>query len=200
MGNTYRVTIELITQGESIKMQLGFGTSLQAKPIYIKANEGFLWYFVENENVVPIPQPRITGYLTGLEIRKFESENYGDRYKLVIKINADRPYAIYSGLDTWFSKSFLLRAKELTEQQLHEPISIEVYRSREKKTICFCALYDTRGIRIASTYQWQRDSEGKIVDDVNWESLIESLNQRIGIITEDYQMDSEIGEILEPMP
>lgn len=180
-------------------MQLGFGTSLQAKPIYVKANEGFLWYFVDNDNVIPISEPRITGYLTGLEIRKFESEDFGDRYKLVIKINADRLYAIYSGLDTWFSKSFLVRAKELTEQQLREPISIEVYRSKEKKTVCFCSLYDTRGIRIASSHQWQRDREGKVVDDLNWESLIAFINKQIGIPNEDYQVDPETGEILELM-
>ncbi|MDZ8086393.1 MAG: hypothetical protein RMY16_12645 [Nostoc sp. DedQUE12b] len=71
---------------------------------------------------VRLPITALTGYLKELKFEKCERRGK-EVYKLLITIQADRPYILESGYDTHFAKSVLAAIATLTPEQLYSPIT-----------------------------------------------------------------------------
>jgi hypothetical protein len=158
---------------------LGFGTTLRPKRVFIGKESGCLWYFWDGEKQQPsvINESSLSGYLRGIEKIELTSD-YGVSEKLVITIDADTSYQIQVGFATWFSKTFLLNINALDDSQLRSLLTIEPSSNSNSKVV-FCNLFDWRSNKIYPKYEWKRDAKGNLIDDLDWDSLVEKISARL---------------------
>ncbi|NEN95327.1 MAG: hypothetical protein F6K50_07220 [Moorea sp. SIO3I7] len=138
-------------QLEENKVELGFCEPPVPQIIYIRNSENgkFLWYFwdADNQRPIPIYKKGICCYIKNIEI---VSKNFHDEevLKLRIQILADKSYAIQSGINSVFSRCFLLALSGMKHEQLRSPVTIAV-RGNDPKTsktggaTVFASIYDS---------------------------------------------------------
>jgi hypothetical protein len=158
---------------------LGFGMTLRPKRVFLGKESGCLWYFWDGEKQQPIVinESSLTGYLRGIERIELTSD-YGVSEKLVITIDADSTYQIQIGFATWFSKTFLLSVNALDDLQLRSLLTIEPSSNSNSKVI-FCNLFDWKANKIYPKHEWQRDKTGNLIDDIDWDSMVDRLKARL---------------------
>ncbi|MHC5771937.1 MAG: hypothetical protein ACYTXI_41750 [Nostoc sp.] len=97
--------------------EIKLGLCNPPEPIYLYVKnaelggESYLWYHydIDREKTIPVSQKALTGYLSELRFTTKEFKGK-DNLKLDIVVSADEVYVIRSGVETNFTKSFLLAA------------------------------------------------------------------------------------------
>jgi hypothetical protein len=125
--------------------EIKLGLCNPPEPIYLYVKnaelggESYLWYHydIERDKTIPVTQRALTGYLSELRFTTKEFKGK-DNLKLDIVVSADEVYVIRSGVETNFTKSFLLAASGV--QDFSKPLIIAA-TAGEKNTV-FCNLYD----------------------------------------------------------
>jgi hypothetical protein len=146
-----------------IEHQLGFGESYKPIRIFISKLSGSLWHLWDAQKLEPIAIQHsiLTGYIKAIEKRIYASD-YGGAEKLVVTIEADRIYEIWTGFNTWFAKSLLIALDELDGQTLRKPITIEPIGNDNAKKVIFARIY-TNGQTTPLYPAWKwKDDRGQI--------------------------------------
>lgn len=120
---------------------LGFGMAPTPQRIYVNQGEGYSWYFWDHNEQKPLPiaHDALTGVITDLKADNSKQYKGEAVWKLLVDIQADRPYRIESGVSTVFSKGLMLAIASLTPAQLLQPLTITVTPGEEN--VVFCRLY-----------------------------------------------------------
>jgi len=115
---------------------LGFGPAPRRRTLYAARKEDCLWYFwnFQKEEHIPIEHDSITGYIAGIgsDVNEYKGKK---KEKLLLNIDADRPYCIKCGLDTTFAHGLLLTLSNLTEDQIRRPLTIAVEAGDDEKVL-----------------------------------------------------------------
>ncbi|MBE8992621.1 hypothetical protein, partial [Nostoc sp. LEGE 12450] len=144
------------------------------EPIYLYVKnaelggESYLWYYydIERDKTIPVSQRALTGYLSELRFTTKEFKGK-DNLKLDIVVSADEVYVIRSGVETNFTKSFLLAASGV--QDFSKPLIIAA-NAGEQNTV-FCNLYDAvTKSRIEK--KWNKNAD--------WATIIHNIQSRLG--------------------
>lgn len=157
-----------------IPIKFGLGDSPDTLFVFVGGNDGeagasYSWYRLDDQsNRVPIYEPCITGFLTGIKGVRKDSRR-GVAYKVDVTIRGDRPYTIRSGIETHFSRG-LLTALEIVDD-LQAPLSVVTRQGDEGKVI-FCDLYDPRTCKKF----WPERN-----DDRDWFALLFELQKRLRV-------------------
>jgi hypothetical protein len=124
-----------------MKIKLGFGSVPKPHYVYVSQEADYCWYMLsEEEKHIPIYDKALTGVITKIECNKTVETKFGKRQKTDLHILAEQPYVIRSGRDSYFSKSLLLSLDDLTNEQLHQPLTIAVVPGDKK--VVFCTIYN----------------------------------------------------------
>lgn len=153
--------------------KLGFGESPdQITTIFVgEADEnddsGAAWYTrdFEKEKNTPIAHASITGFIYGLKVSK-STYKKKDSYKLNIRLNAGKRYQIRSGLDTYFSRGFILAFSSFLDagnDPKKVPITVAVRKGSEGNVI-FCSLFNAE-TNAKIFVEW--DGDAKLMPIVN---------------------------------
>lgn len=122
-------------------MQLGLCNPPEPIYLYVKADESgsCLWYKfnVETQATTPVKERGLCGNLVELKIVTKEYKGK-ENLKLDIVVQADELYIIRSGMETNFTKTFLLAIAQA--QDLAKPLIFAV--SAGEENVVFCRLYD----------------------------------------------------------
>ncbi|WP_375491612.1 hypothetical protein [uncultured Nostoc sp.] len=115
------------------KPKLGLHSEAGSCKIYCNRHNGSLWYTLNNSEVSAITQTALTGYLKELKFEKCERRGK-EVYKLLITIQADRPYILESGHDTHFAKSVLAAIA-------YSPITLQPTPGTTDENVLFCRVW-----------------------------------------------------------
>lgn len=156
-------------------MKLKFGLCNPPEPIYLYVNksdvDASLWYQfnVEKEEKTSVFERAVCGYLRELRLSGKEYKGK-ENLKLDIVVDCENEkYIIRSGMETVFSKSFLLAIALV--KNIKMPLAIAVAPGKEK--VVFATLYDaTDWQKIKSTWS----------DNADWGGIIEAINRQLGVI------------------
>lgn len=122
-------------------IQLGFGDPPIPTYIYVgdSGDPNAPWYEVDYklDKKIPILQTALTGKLIGLKMVKKNTKK-GDVVKLDISFQADKRYVIRSGVETYFTRSFLLAAEKM--DMLDELVTLVAIKGNDQSVV-FCKLY-----------------------------------------------------------
>ncbi|MGL6339698.1 MAG: hypothetical protein ACRC80_11230 [Waterburya sp.] len=163
------------------QQKLGFGNTLRPKRIFIEKDSSSLWHFwnSESQQKEPILHAALTGYLTNIKKAEVTS-TFGDSVKLLVIIQADITYEIQVGYSTWFAKTLLLNLNALSSKALKESMTLEPFSNTTGKVV-LCNLFDSTGARVVANYEWQKDSKGKVIDNLDIDLLFKQVVDRLGI-------------------
>ncbi|MBW4432711.1 MAG: hypothetical protein KME28_13510 [Pelatocladus maniniholoensis HA4357-MV3] len=157
-----------------MEIKLGFGSVPKPQYVFVSREADHCWYMLsEQEQHIPIYDKALTGIITKIECNKTVETKFGKREKTDLHVLAEQPYIIRSGRDSYFSKSLLLSLDIITNEQLHQPLTIAV--SPGDKKVVFCTIYNP------ITYQeikitWNEHNE------IDLQSLEQKISQRINQI------------------
>jgi hypothetical protein len=93
---------------------LGFCEPPVRRKIFInqipEPDETYLWYFWDGvkEQKIPIPQVALTGKIVAIEVNDSQEFKGQQVQKLHLSIDADHPYKIVTGLNTFTARSLIL--------------------------------------------------------------------------------------------
>lgn len=149
--------------------EIKLGLCNPPEPIYLYVNQGevdgesFVWYKfnISQDKKIPVTQRALTGYLSELRLTTKEFKGK-DNLKLDIVVSADELYVIRSGIETNFTKSFLLAASLV--QDFCKPLII-VANAGDENTV-FCNLYDAAS-KTKIYREWSRD--------LDWATIIRDI-------------------------
>ena len=122
-------------------------------------NEGEVksaWYYLgADSKQVGIPEFGLRGILTALKIKKTEFKGKAN-FKLDIFVQADKPYAIRSGINTTFSRGIVLALYQyLTDTgDLSEPFTFGVQQGEDAKVV-FSSLFNHQNTRVK--FEWDKE-------------------------------------------
>lgn len=150
-------------------MQLGFHQPLTRLYVFIKNEAGCLWYWLEDGRKNYIQENALTGVLRHFEVKEAET-SFGDRLKADFEIVADRRYVLRSGVDSAFSRGMLMLIAALSDEDLRQPITLELKAGEEKGNVLVSGR-DPESFEPIVTGKWE---------NVNWESLMKSAIARLG--------------------
>jgi hypothetical protein len=153
--------------------EIKLGLCNPPEPIYLYVNQGevdgesFVWYKfnISQDKKIPVTQRALTGYLSSLRLTTKEFKGK-DNLKLDIVVSADELYIIRTGVETNFSKSFLLAASLV--QDFSKPLII-VANAGDENTV-FCNLYDAAS-KTKIYREWSRD--------LDWATIIHDIQTRL---------------------
>jgi hypothetical protein len=168
-----RLTINFFAE-VNMENEIKLGLCNPPEPIYLYVNQGesqgesYVWYKynIEQNQKIPVHQKGLTGYLSDLRL-KAKEYNGRDNMKLEIVVAADETYIIRSGIETNFSKSFLLAASLVND--FSRPLIIAATPG-EKNTV-FCNIYDAT-TKANIKREWQKEAD--------WDALISSIQSKLG--------------------
>lgn len=146
-----KAQVERLRAEVRVVRQLGFDGD--RKYIFIGDKYGGLWYSLDAaKNPVKIESSVLTGY-----IRKAEFKSVGEgvkaTQKLLIHVDADRQYVIWTGHQTHFAKGILSAIAAMTPEQLARPVRIN---PQLKSPTIYCNLHQD-GRLIRAHYSDQTD-------------------------------------------
>lgn len=147
-------------------MTLGF-VNTQIKNIYIGSKAAKSpWYFwnKEKEEPVPIESTCLGCVLINIEVihREYKGKTYP---KLSLTINAGETLRILCGLETWFSKTLLVRLNQLSVSDLNQQLYIHARMGVEGGVIF--------GYLQNSYLEWVKKPEGLEYNNLDEVSLAE---------------------------
>lgn len=157
-------------------MTLGF-VDTRVETIYVGGSSPTGWYLWDGEakEERPIHKNAIKCYLKKLSLQ--DKEFKGKKQpKIVLTIEADKLYRIKSGIETWFTKTLLIRLIHMDADQLSYPVTIHVKKANESEPIIFCSLQDETGQYI------KRPPEFDYKDYQNLNILTAHFNQAVALI------------------
>ncbi|MGJ5632973.1 hypothetical protein [Nostoc sp. CALU 1950] len=154
--------------------EIKLGLCNPPEPIYLYVKnaelcgESYLWYHydIDREKTIPVPQRALTGCLSELRFTTKEFKGK-DNLKLDIVVSADELYVIRSGVETNFTKSFILAASLV--QDFSKPLIIAA-NAGEQNTV-FCNLYDAV-TKTRIEREWNKNAD--------WGTLINDIQSRLG--------------------
>ncbi|WP_375514642.1 hypothetical protein [uncultured Nostoc sp.] len=154
--------------------EIKLGLCNPPEPIYLYVNQGevdgesYVWYQfnINQDKKIPVSQRALTGYLSELRLTTKEFKGK-DNLKLDIVVSADGLYVIRSGIETNFTKSFLLAASLI--QDFSKPLIIAA-TAGEQNTV-FCNLYDAV-TKSRIEREWNKNAD--------WGTLINDIQSRLG--------------------
>ncbi|MBD2512335.1 hypothetical protein H6G91_34840 [Nostoc muscorum FACHB-395] len=154
--------------------EIKLGLCNPPEPIYLYVKnaelggESYLWYHydIERDKTIPVSQRALTGYLSELRFTTKEFKGK-DNLKLDIVVSADEVYVIRSGVETNFTKSFLLAASGI--QYFSKPLIIAA-NAGEQNTV-FCNLYDAV-TKSRIEREWNKNAD--------WATIIRNIQSRLG--------------------
>ncbi len=154
--------------------EIKLGLCNPPEPIYLYVKnaelggESYLWYHydIDREKTIPVSQRALTGYLSELRFTTKEFKGK-DNLKLDIVVSADGVYVIRSGVETNFTKSFILAASGV--QDFSKPLIIAA-TAGEQNTV-FCNLYDA-ATKTRIERKWNKNAD--------WGTLINDIQSRLG--------------------
>lgn len=127
-------------------MELGLN-NVETVPNYIYVGgQNCAWYTVEDREQKPITVNALTGYLKNVEVKEREYKG-NTSLKLILTIETDCTYKVQSGLDTWFSKTILIRLAQLTKDEAAQPITI-IVNPGESENVVFAGLRTNNNINV----------------------------------------------------
>ncbi|MBE9210068.1 hypothetical protein IQ244_26950 [Nostoc sp. LEGE 06077] len=153
------------------EIKLGLGNP--PLPIYLYVNKleidgqayGWYNYDVSLDKKTPVAERALTGYLSELRVtgKDFKGK---DNIKLDIVVFADDLYIVRSGIETNFSKSFLLTASLI--EDFSRPLTIVATPGEEN--VVFCGLYDA-----LTKTKIRRDWDA----NADWAGLLQQIQSRL---------------------
>jgi hypothetical protein len=154
--------------------EIKLGLCNPPEPIYLYVKnaelggESYLWYHydIDREKTIPVTQRALTGYLSELRLTTKEFKGK-DNLKLDIVVSADELYVVRTGVETNFTKSFLLAASLV--QDFSKPLIIAA-NAGEQNTV-FCNLYDA-ATKTKIYREWSRD--------LDWATIIRDIQSLLG--------------------
>ncbi|WP_392530057.1 hypothetical protein [Nostoc sp. C117] len=181
--------------------EIKLGLCNPPEPIYLYVKnaelggESYLWYHydIERDKTIPVSQRALTGYLSELRFTTKEFKGK-DNLKLDIVVSADEVYVIRSGVETNFTKSFLLAASGV--QDFSKPLIIAA-NAGEQNTV-FCNLYDAVN-KSRIEREWNKNAD--------WASIIRNIQSRLGgtsstipSIAETLVAPAKLSVVPQPVP
>ncbi len=117
---------------------LGFCEPPVRRKIFVnqtpEPDENYLWYFWDGakEQKIPIPQRALTGKIVAIEVNESQEFKGQQVQKLHLSIDADRPYRIVTGLNTFTARSLILNTYcAYGLGLLQSPVTIALRRGEE---------------------------------------------------------------------
>jgi hypothetical protein len=170
----YRTTLNETLTEVNMVTEIKLGLCNPPEPIYLYVKnaelggESYLWYHydIDRDKTIPVTQRALTGYLSELRFTTKEFKGK-DNLKLDIVVSADGVYVIRSGVETNFTKSFLLAASLV--QDFSKPLIIAA-NAGEQNTV-FCNLYDAV-TKTRIEREWNKNAD--------WVTLINGIQSRLG--------------------
>ncbi|WP_375514497.1 hypothetical protein [uncultured Nostoc sp.] len=155
--------------------EIKLGLCNPPEPIYLYVKnaelggESYLWYHydIDRDKTIPVPQRALIGYLSELRLTTKEFKGK-DNLKLDIVVSADEVYVIRSGVETNFTKSFLLAASGVQDFST-KPLIIAA-TAGEQNTV-FCNLYDAV-TKSRVEREWNKNAD--------WATIIRNIQSRLG--------------------
>jgi hypothetical protein len=151
------------------QMKLGFHSPLTKLYIFVKNEGNCLWYWLDDGRKIYIQESALTGIIRSLEVKE-ASTSHGDRMKLDIELVADRRYILRSGIDSAFSRGMLMLIAALSDEQLKQPVTIEVKPGDETGNVLVSGR-DPKTFESILTGKWE---------GVNWDLLLNRAIARLG--------------------
>jgi hypothetical protein len=157
-------------------------------PIYLYVDKlsdeggvyGWYNYDFQQDKKVPVIPRALTGYL--LELRLTDKDFKGkDNLKLDIVVLADELYIVRSGIETNFTKSFLLAASII--EDFSKPLMIVVNPGDEN--VVFCNLYDAE-TKAKIRHDWNSNTD--------WAEIIQDIQTKLSCDgTRSYGLEEDFG-------
>jgi hypothetical protein len=153
------------------EIKLGLCTPPEPIYLYVKngelSGESYLWYHynIDKDKTIPVLERGLTGYISELRLTAKEFKGK-DNIKLDIVVRADEVYIVRTGIETNFSKTFLLAASQV--QDFDKPLIISVAAGEEN--VVFCRLYDAV-TKVRLRREWDKDAD--------WASIIHDIQFRL---------------------
>jgi hypothetical protein len=164
------------------EIKLGLGEPPYPVYLYVDKEEAnnytYSWHHWEPKQKIKtlVPQRSLTGYVSELRVTSVDFKGK-DNMKLDIVVFADQLYIIRSGIETIFTKSFLLAASLI--EDFTRPITIVANPGDEK--VVFCSVFDA-GTRKRIRYTWDVNAD--------FASMILDIQSRLSFTTK-YDLDDE---------
>jgi hypothetical protein len=157
-------------------MELKLGICNLPEPVYLYVKKGdwegksYCWYYhdPETERNTPEYSPALCGYFSELRLTPKDFKGK-DNMKLDIVVLADKTYIIRSGIETNFTKGFLLAIALVKD--LSRPIIIGC--SPGEQNTVFCRIYDAL-TKSKVEIDWSARSD--------WASIIKSVQNKLGAL------------------
>ncbi|BAY41944.1 hypothetical protein NIES2111_63400 (plasmid) [Nostoc sp. NIES-2111] len=172
------------------EIKLGLGEPPYPVYLYVDKEEVnnyvYSWHHWEPKQKIKtlVPQRSLTGYISELRVTSVDFKGK-DNMKLDIVVFADQLYIIRSGVETIFTKSFLLAASLI--EDFTRPITIVANPGDEK--VVFCSVFDAQ-TRSRVRYTWDANAD--------FVSMIQDIQSRLSFTTK-YDLDDEdISGIEQP--
>jgi hypothetical protein len=172
------------------ELKLGLGEPPYPVYLYVDKEEVnnyvYSWHHWEPKQKIKtlVPQRSLTGYISELRVTSVDFKGK-DNMKLDIVVFADQLYIIRSGVETIFTKSFLLAASLI--EDFTRPITIVANPGDEK--VVFCSVFDAQ-TRSRIRYKWDTNAD--------FASMILDIQSRLSFTTK-YDLDDEdISGIEQP--
>ena len=157
-----RIAIALESQYQP-KPSLGFhdAQGLGSKRfIFVKNNGGLPWYYLKegSEEQHWISEKCLTGRVVEVAIKNCQKVNTRtgeikvDR-KLLVTVESDLKYVLWTGLQTHFATRVLLSLSKLNDAELSRPVTLvaEPFTTGNGESIVLCDLYRADGAKIELT-------------------------------------------------
>jgi hypothetical protein len=145
--------------------KLGFTAPPVPQCIYVNRQyEDCLWFFWNHAEQThePIRSRALRCVVERVEV--LEKEYKGKRnQKLRVRVRADHPYILESGLETVFAKGLLHKIASLEPEQLQRPLTLAVQEG-EEATVVFAQLFDTSGKLVVAPYS-EQTNWGQVIDE-----------------------------------
>ncbi|BCL40038.1 hypothetical protein [Nostoc sp. MS1] len=164
------------------EIKLGLGEPPYPVYLYVDKEEAnnftYSWHHWEPKQKIKtlVPQRSLTGYISELRLTSVDFKGK-DNMKLDIVVFADQLYIVRSGVETMFTKSFLLAASLI--EDFTRPITIVANPGDEK--VVFCSVFDAQ-TRSRIRYKWDTNAD--------FASMILDIQSRLSFTTK-YDLDDE---------
>jgi hypothetical protein len=138
--------------------KLGFGPPPTHATIFINRTHGGVWYRLENNGPVVIPEPALTCRLMEVHFENV-SRRGRETSKLHINVIADRPYVLEAGGTTQFSRSFLAACATFPPGALFSKVVTIQPVPGDDDSVLFCRLWVDGVLVRAAEFPPAGDSE-----------------------------------------
>jgi hypothetical protein len=166
------------------EVKLGLGEPPYPIYLYVDKEEAnnctYSWHHYDPKQKIKtlVPQRSLTGYISELRVTSVDFKGK-DNIKLDIVVMADELYIVRSGIETIFTKSFLIAA--LLIEDFTRPITVVANPGDEK--VVFCSIFDAQ-TRKRIRYKWDANAD--------FVGIIQAIQSRLSFATK-YDLDEEIN-------